>query len=154
MRVALIEESVFEDFVGFRKSLIDVAEFEGDAFVDVAFIAVIVDARRWRGQSFFGVGDGSEEFVFDFDQVQSLKGDQFFAGDYRGNRIANMAYMINTQGLLILTDRKDSVFDGEIFASENEIDARVRRSKGDVDATNARVRMRRAQEFTVEHAGQ
>src|SRR5258705_488109 len=64
-----------------------------------------------------------------------------------------MADVVNTQGLLILTDRKDSVFDGEIFASEYEIDARVRRSKGDVDAANARVGMRRAQEFAVEHAG-
>jgi len=46
MRVSLIEEGVFEDFVGFRKSLVDIAEFEGDPFVDVAFVAVIVDARR------------------------------------------------------------------------------------------------------------
>src|SRR5258705_13980603 len=108
------------------------------------------DARRWRGQSFFRVGDRSEEFVFDFDQVQSLKGDQFFAGYYRGDWIANVADVIKAQGLLILTDRKDSVFDGEIFASENEIDARMRRSKGYIDATNACVGMRRAQQFAVD----
>src|SRR5258705_4373806 len=55
------------------------------------------DARRWRGQSFFRVGDRSEEFVFDFDQVQSLKGDQFFAGYYRGDWIANVADVIKAR---------------------------------------------------------
>src|SRR5882762_10846774 len=126
MRVALIEERVFEDFVSFGETLVDIAEFQCDSFVDVALVAVIVDARRWRGQSFFRVGDRSEEFVFDFDQVQSLEGDQFFAGNYGGDRIANVADVSNAQGLLVLTDGKDSVFDGEIFASENEIDARMR----------------------------
>src|ERR1700730_9421699 len=48
MCVALIKESVFEDFVGFGETLIDVAKFERHAFVDVAFVAVIVNARRWR----------------------------------------------------------------------------------------------------------
>src|SRR5882672_8297825 len=91
MRVALIEESIFEDFVSFGETLVDIAEFQCDSFVDVAFVAVIVDARRWGGQSFFGVGDRSEEFVFDFDEVKSLEGDQFFAGNYRGDRIANVA---------------------------------------------------------------
>src|SRR5258707_1501712 len=48
MRIALIEESVFEDFVGFSEALIHVAEFERDAFVDVAFVAVLMNARGWR----------------------------------------------------------------------------------------------------------
>src|SRR5712672_1606366 len=61
--------------------------------------------------------------------------------------------MIEAERLLVLAYGQDSVFDGEIFASENEIDARVRRSKGDIDAANARVRVRGAQEFAVEHAG-
>src|ERR1700730_12647151 len=45
MRAALVEKSIFEDFVGFSEALVNVSEFEGDAFVDVAFVAVIVDAR-------------------------------------------------------------------------------------------------------------
>src|SRR5258708_5662524 len=49
MRAALVEESVFEDFVGFGEALIDVSEFEGDAFVNVAFVAVVVDAGSWSG---------------------------------------------------------------------------------------------------------
>jgi len=46
MRAALVEKGVFEDFVGFCEALIDAAEFERDAFVDVAFVAVIVDSRK------------------------------------------------------------------------------------------------------------
>src|ERR1700740_567409 len=49
MRAALIEKSVFEDFIGFGEALIDVAELQRDAFVDVAFVAVIVDAGSRSG---------------------------------------------------------------------------------------------------------
>jgi len=145
MRVALIKESVFKDFVGFGEALIDVAEFQGDAFMDVAFIAVIVNARRRSGQSLLWIGDSGQQFVFDFDQVQSLKCDQLFASDYGGDGITNMADVINAQGLLILTDRKDSVFDGEIFAGEDKVDAGVSGSARSIDAANARVGVRRAQ---------
>src|SRR5260370_847812 len=49
MRAALVEKGVFEDFVGFGEALIDVAELECYAFVNVAFVAVVVDAGCWRG---------------------------------------------------------------------------------------------------------
>src|SRR6266852_9879009 len=74
MGAALVEESVFEYFVSIGKALIDVAEFQRDPFVNIAFVAVIVNARGGRGQSFLGVGDGGEEFVVDLDQVQGLEG--------------------------------------------------------------------------------
>jgi len=56
MGVALIEKSVFEDFVGFGESLIDIAEFQRDAFVNIAFIAVIMNARRGSAEGLFRVG--------------------------------------------------------------------------------------------------
>ncbi len=151
MRAALIEKSVFEDFVGFGEALIDVAELQRDALVDVAFIAVVVDAGSRSGESFFGVGDRGEEFVVDLDQVEGLEGDQFFASDYRGNRVADMTDMVEAKGLLILADRQNAVFDGEIFADEDEVDTGVSGGARDVDAANAGVRVRGAQEFAVRH---
>jgi hypothetical protein len=54
--------------------------------------------------------------------------------------------------LLVLADGENSVFDGEVFAGENQIDSGVRESAGNVDLANAGVRMRGAQEFAVGHA--
>ena len=45
MRAALVEKSVFEDFVFFGETLVDIAEFQGNTLVDVAFIAVLVNTR-------------------------------------------------------------------------------------------------------------
>src|SRR6266404_5163437 len=153
MRVALIEESVLEDLVGFRESLIHVAEFERDTFVDVAFVAVIVNARSRSCEGFFGVGDRCEDFVLHLNQIESFKRDQLFAGDYRGHWIADMADAVEAKRLFVLADRKNAIFDGEIFASEYEVDAGVRGGARNVDAANARVRVRRAKEFAMRHAG-
>jgi len=154
MGAALVEENVFEDFVGFGEGFFNVAEFEGDAFVDVAFFAVIVDARFGSGESFFGIGDSGQDFVVDVDEVESLEGGELLAGDDGGDRIADVADVIDAEGLFVLTDGKDSVFDGEIFAGENQIDAGMGEGAGGADLSNARVGMRGAQEFAVGHAGE
>src|SRR5438445_10742697 len=110
MRVALIEESVFEDFVSLREAVLNVAEFQGDTFVDVAVVAVIMDARGRGGESFFGIGNGCEEFVFNVDKVECFKRDQLLASDYRGDWIANMPDMVEAEGLLILADGQNPIF--------------------------------------------
>src|SRR4029077_8453172 len=46
----LIEESVLEDFICFRKPLFDVAELERHALVDVSLIAVVMNPRLRRGK--------------------------------------------------------------------------------------------------------
>ena len=45
VRVALVEEDVFADKVGLGEALVEVAEFEVDFLVDVAAVAVIMNAR-------------------------------------------------------------------------------------------------------------
>ena len=152
MGVALVEESVFEDFVGFGEGFLDVAEFECDAFVNVAFFAVIVDARFGSGEGFFGIGDGGQDFVVDIDEVEGFEGGQLFAGDDGGDGIADVADVIDAEGLLVLADGKNSVFDGQIFSGEDQIDAGMGEGAGSVDLSNAGVRVRGAQEFAVGHA--
>jgi hypothetical protein len=152
MRAALVEKSVFEDFVGFGEGFFNVAEFEGDAFVDVAFLAVVVNAGFRSGQGFFRIGDGGEDFVVDIDEVEGFEGGELFAGDDGGNRIADVADVINAESLLVLADGKDSVCDGEVFSGENQIDAGMGESAGSIDLSNPRVGVRGAQEFAVGHA--
>ncbi len=64
-----------------------------------------------------------------------------------------MADVVEAERLLVLADGKNAVFDGEILAGENEIYAGVRGGAQNVDAANARVRVRGAQELAVGHAG-
>src|SRR6202790_325270 len=153
MGAALIEESVFEDFVGFGETVCDVAEGQRDAFVDVAFFAVIVNAWLGRGESFFRIGDGGEEVVFDVDEIEGFEGGEFFASDYGGYGIADVTNVIDAEGLLVLTDGEDAVFDGDIFAGEDQIDAGMGLGAGDVDFFDTGVGMRGAEEFAMGHAG-
>jgi hypothetical protein len=62
--------------------------------------------------------------------------------------------MIHAKGLLVLTDWKNSVLDGEVSSCENQIDSRVSESAGSVDLSNARMWMRGAQQFAVGRARQ
>ena len=56
--------------------------------------------------------------------------------------------------MLILADGENAVFDRDIFAGEDEMDAGMRQGAREIDAANARVRMRGAEELAVEHAGE
>jgi hypothetical protein len=81
MRAALVEKNVFKDFVGFGERFFNIAELQRDAFMNIALFAVLVNARFGSGESFFGIGDGGENFVVDVDEVQSFERDEFLAGD-------------------------------------------------------------------------
>src|SRR5260370_34932657 len=107
MRAPLIEKRVLEDFVGLGESGIHVAEFQRHALVNVSLLAVLVNARRGRGESFFRVGNGGEDFVFDVNKMQSFGRDEFFASDDGGDRISNMWHMIEAKGLPAMTDTSD-----------------------------------------------
>jgi hypothetical protein len=65
-----------------------------------------------------------------------------------------VAHVIEAEGLLVLADGKNPVLDGQVFPGENQIDAGVSESAGSVNLSNARVRMRGAQEFAMGHARQ
>src|ERR1700730_13385036 len=45
MSIPLIEESIFEDFVGFGKAVVHVAKLQGHTLVNVSFSAVVVNPR-------------------------------------------------------------------------------------------------------------
>jgi len=61
--------------------------------------------------------------------------------------------MVEAKRLFVLADRENSVFDREIFAGEDEINAGVIRGARNVDAADARVGVRRAQQLAMHHAG-
>ena len=57
VRVPLEEEHVLEDAVGAGERRVDVAELERHRLVDVAVVAVVVDARLGVREAVLGIGD-------------------------------------------------------------------------------------------------
>ncbi|MDH5211189.1 MAG: hypothetical protein OEW96_05885, partial [Betaproteobacteria bacterium] len=70
VRVALVEEQVLEHVRRFRQRRLDVAELVGLVAVDVALLAVVVDARLGLGQALLRGGDGIERPVLHVDQLE------------------------------------------------------------------------------------
>jgi hypothetical protein len=56
VRIALVEEQVLEDVLGSRERRLDVAELVGLVAVDVAALAVVVDARLGPGEAIVSSG--------------------------------------------------------------------------------------------------
>ena len=123
VRVALIEERVFEHAVGVGKRLRDVAEPERHRLVNIPAVAVVVDARLGIGEALLGLRVGAQRFVGDADVVERLEGGEFITGNHRGDRIADEAHAIDRQRVLVLADRQDAVADRKIGAGQHQIDA-------------------------------
>ena len=126
VRVALVEERVLEDAVGVGERLLDVAEPQRHDLVDVADVAVLVDARLGVGEAVLRIAEGPQRLVVDVDQIERLERRQLVAGDHRGDRIADKAHAIDGERVLVLADREDAVRDGEVAARQHEVDAGVR----------------------------
>src|SRR5229473_5803119 len=154
MRVSLKEKSVLENFICFGKAFFHVAKLQRHEFMNVPFFAVLVNARFGSCESLLGIGDRRQAVIVDVDQVQRLEGSQLFARDDGGDGISDVPHAVDTKSLLILADGKNSVLDGDLFPSEYEIHSGMSGGARSVDLTDARMRMRRPQQFTMRHAGQ
>ena len=154
MRVALVEEDVLEDVVRGGERLVDVAELHRDPLVDVAFVAVVVDARLEGRQRLGGIGDRLQRLVDDVEQVERLGGRQLVARDDQRDGIADEAHLVHAERVLVLAHRQDAVRDRQIGAGQDQQHAGMRRRAGGIDRDDARVRERRAQQLREHHARQ
>ena len=123
--------------------------------MDVAGVAVVVDARLGMGEAVFRRAERAQRLVLDVDEVERLERRQLVAGDHGGDRIADEAHAVDRQRVLVLADRQDAVRDREVLAGQHEVHARgAPRRARDVDPHDARVRQRRAQQLAVHHPRQ
>src|SRR5260370_34192905 len=152
MSVPLKEEGVLKDFIGFGKDLFHVAEFQRHEFRNVSLFTVFVDARLRSCEGFFGIGDRRQDFIVDIDQVEGLEGGQLFASEDGGDGVSNVSRTIYAKGLLVLADGKNPVLDRQIFACQNQVDARASECSRRVDLSDARMRMRGPEQLAVRHA--
>src|SRR5260370_36010811 len=152
MSVPLKEEGVLKDFIGFGKALFHVAEFQRHEFMNVSLFTVFVDARLRSCEGFFGIGDRRQDFIVAIDQVEGPEGGQLFASEDGGDGGSNVSHMIHAKGLLVLADGKNPVLYRQIFACQNQVDARASECSRRVDLSDARMRMPGPEQLAVRHA--
>ncbi len=140
--------------VGLGERFVHVAELEGLEAVDVALLAVALDARLGRREGLLGIGDGLERPVLDVDEIERPERGLLVAGDHRGDRVAHVAHALGGERVLVLRHRQNPEGDGEILAGEHEVHARARLRARHVDRFDRRMRMRRAQQLAMQHARQ
>ena len=109
MRVAFIKENVFAHEVCLCKAFVKIAEFEIDFFVYVAAIAVFMYARLVNPHGLFDARDGLKRLVLDLYQIHSVERCVFVNGSDGCDRIAYEAHFVYREGMLVLTDGKDTV---------------------------------------------
>ena len=74
-------------------------------------------------------------------------------GDCR-YRVADVAHLVNRQRVLILAGGQDAIFARQILAANHGQHARQRQRAACIDGENARVRVGRAQQASIDHARQ
>jgi hypothetical protein len=153
VRVALVEKDILEDVIGHSQRLIDVAELVRMIAMDVALLAVVVDAGFGVGQRVFRIVDRHQRPIADLDQAHGRIRGLLVHGDHRGDRIADMAHMIGQRKLV---DRHwhDAEWHREILAGQYQVHARMPGRRRKVHFLDDGMRMRRAQQLAVQHAGQ
>ena len=151
---SLEEEHIVEHVVGASDGRVHVAELERHRLVDVARVAVLVNARLGMRQAVVRAGVGAERLVLDVNQVDGLGRRGLVAGDDGRHRVADKPHLVRAEGVLVVADRQDAVGDWKTVAGQDEVNAGMRRRARSVDADDTRVRDRRPEQFAVHHARQ
>ena len=154
VRVALVEERVLEDVVRGGERRLDISEAQRHELVDIAGVAVLVDPRRVVGEAVVGVAERAQRLTLDVDQIQRLERGELVARDHGRDRIADEPYAVDGEGVFVLADRQNAVWDGDVLAGEHEVNTRMRERARGVDANEARVRKRGPQQLAVHHSRQ
>ena len=116
MCVAFVEESVFTNQIGFRESFVDLAEFQAYFLMHVAAVAIFMNARLVNHHAFFNRRDRLQRFVFDLNQIHRVECNILIDGRNSRHRVADKAHLVDTQRVFILTNRKNTVWDRQVFS--------------------------------------
>ena len=143
--VALVEEQVLAHQVSPREARLHVAELEVNELVEVAAVAVVVDAGLGVGDGVLGVGDGAQRLVLDGHEVERRSRDVFVHGRHGRDRIADEPDLVRRERVLVLAHREDAEGDREVFPGQHGFHPGEPRGLRRVDADDLGVRMRAAQ---------
>ncbi len=155
VRVSLEEENVLADVVGARETTVDVAELEGHELVDVVRAAVVLDALvPGRPERVLDRHHRLEDVVLDPDRVAGGGGRLLVSRGDGGDGVADVPDLLVLEGALVLRHRQDPELDRKVLTGDHGLDAWNPAGRRDIDAADARMRMRAAQDLAVQGAGQ
>jgi hypothetical protein len=114
-----------------------------------------VHERGAGGERLFQRDHGRHRLVVHLDELERLSGGRFVRGDGGRHRLALEADDVDGQDGSVAERRAAiGITPGQLCAGQHDDDARQRAGAGGIDAGEARVRVRRAQNLGVRHAGQ
>ena len=114
--------------------LVDVAELERDQFVDVADVAVVVNARLGTGEAVFRRRKRRQRLVVDVDRLERVSRGGLVSRDDGRDRIAHETNDFRAEGVFVVADGKDAVRNRKRRAREHQMHARQRFGLRRVDA--------------------
>src|SRR5438874_7466481 len=152
--VAFVVEPVFTDVVRRGKTRLHIAKFVRDGFVDIAGTRFVVDFHLWMCKSLVDAHESRQYLVFHFDELHGLVKNIGIQRGNGGNRVAYVADFVDSQGILILTGRKDTKLLRQIFACQNGQHPWQLQSFARIDGKNACMGMGRTQQSSIDHARQ
>ena len=154
MRAALEEEQVLAHQIRRGEPLVHVAELEVDEFVDVAAVAVVVDAGLGVRHRILSVRDRAQRLVGHVDQVE--RGGRDFL-THRGDachRVAHEAHLVARQGMLILAHGQNPEGDRQVSTRQHSLHTRQGLGSRGINTRDAGVGMGTAEQLGVQHAGE
>ena len=154
VRIPLEEEHIVEQMIGGGEGGVDVAELERHRLVDVAVIAVVVNARLVVREAVGRPREGAQRLVCDVDQVDREIGGGFVARDDGRHRIADEADLVAAQRMFVVAHRENAVGDRKRFPGQHQVNTVDLRGLARVHADDPRVGLRRAQQPAVQHSRQ
>jgi hypothetical protein len=115
--ITFVVKPVFTYEIGCGKTSLDIAKFIGYGFVDIANASSVINFNLRARQSFVDTHQSRENLVVNLNELQSCGQDIGIKGSNCGDRVTNIADLVDGQGILILTGRKNTEFVREVLAS-------------------------------------
>jgi hypothetical protein len=149
-----ILERLLEHHVRRGQRGVDVAERERDVLADVAALGEGVDLVRLVvvRQRVLDREHGGQHLVVDVDQRERLGRGELVHGGDAGDGVAHVADLLETQRVLVARPGDDAVRHRQVLARDRGDHAGMRQRPRHVDALDAGVGMRRAQDLREQHA--
>ena len=154
MCISFEEEPVVADVVRASETRVEVPEAEMDLFEDVGALGLLVDLHVLALERVFDGEDRFQVLVVDLDQRQCLKRSVLVDRRDSGDRLADVADLVDGERGLVLGRGHDPHLLGHVRADHCGHDPGVGERSRDVDTADACVRPRRPQESPVEHPRQ
>ena len=150
--IALEVHDVLEDLIRFFEASIDIAELHRQLLVQVALIAVLMDAGLRSGNRLLDRRNRLQRLVLDLHCQCRLVRLVLGESGHRHHRISDKSNLVDAECMLILADRQDTERVGHRIPGQEAHHPWHRTRLGGVDGDDLCVRHRRADQFHVNHA--